>query len=318
MDWIQFNQMVGIMEGVVVKSTGSWYSVKVSPGEYVNCRIKGKFRLDGIKHTNPIAVGDVVDFELEDGREEGMIHKIHERKNYIIRKASNLSKQTHIIASNLDQAIVVASLVQPATSLGFIDRFLATAEAYHVPAIIVFNKSDLYNETMQSVLDDIMQLYQKIGYKVVLSSATEQTNIEALRILLKDKTTLVMGHSGVGKSTLLNAIEPELFLKTGIISSYSNKGKHTTTFAEMFELSFGGNIIDTPGIKELGVVDFDKRLVSHYFREMRALIGQCKFNDCQHVNEPGCAVLKAVEAGEIRIERYGSYLSVLNNEDIFQ
>jgi ribosome biogenesis GTPase / thiamine phosphate phosphatase len=310
--------MDGIMEGVVVKSTGSWYSVKVAPGQYIQCRIKGKFRLDGIKHTNPIAVGDVVDFELEEGREEGMIHKIHERKNYIIRKASNLSKQTHIIASNLDQAIVVASLVQPATSLGFIDRFLATAEAYHVPAVIVFNKSDLYNEAMQAVLDDIIQLYRKIGYQVVLSSATAQTNIEALRELLKDKTTLVMGHSGVGKSTLLNAIEPELVLKTGTISNYSNKGKHTTTFAEMFELSFGGNIIDTPGIKELGVVDFDKRLVSHYFREMRALIGQCKFNDCQHVNEPVCAVLKAVETGEIRVERYASYLSVLNNEDIFQ
>jgi ribosome biogenesis GTPase len=310
--------MDDMMEGIVVKSTGSWYSVRLHSGAYIQCRIKGKFRLEGIKHTNPIAVGDRVDIEMETGREEGVIVKIHERKNYIIRKASNLSKQTHILASNLDQAIVVASLVQPATSLGFIDRFLATAEAYHVPAIIVFNKADLYGEALASVLNDTIQLYQKIGYPVILSSATQQLNIDVLRNLLKDKTTLVMGHSGVGKSTLLNAVSPELLLRTGEISNYSNKGKHTTTFAEMFELTFGGNIIDTPGIKELGVVDFDKRLVSHYFKEMKALIGQCKFNDCQHVNEPGCAVLKAVMEGEISEERYRSYLSILNNEDIFQ
>lgn len=306
------------MEGVVVKSTGSWYSVRIARGEYIQCRIKGKFRMDGIKHTNPISVGDVVGFEMEEGREEGVIHKIHERKNYIIRKASNLSKQTHILASNMDQAIVVASLVQPATSLGFIDRFLATAEAYHVPAIIIFNKSDLYGEALKEILADTMGIYQNIGYKVLLCSATEKVHIEELKALLKDKTTLFMGHSGVGKSTLLNAVEPNLDLKTGEISNYSNKGKHTTTFAEMFDLSFGGNIIDTPGIKELGVVDFDKRLVSHYFKEMKALIGQCKFNDCQHVNEPGCMVIKAVMDGNIREERYASYLSILNNEDIFQ
>ncbi|MES2779250.1 MAG: ribosome small subunit-dependent GTPase A [Bacteroidota bacterium] len=306
------------MEGVVVKSTGSWYSVRVARGEHIQCRIKGKFRMDGIKHTNPISVGDIVDFEMEEGREEGVIHKIHDRKNYIIRKASNLSKQTHILASNLDQAVIVASLVQPATSLGFIDRFLATAEAYHVPAIIVFNKSDLYGDALKEILDDTISIYHNIGYKVLLCSATEKVQIEELRTLLKDKTTLFMGHSGVGKSTLLNAVESNLDLKTGEISSYSNKGKHTTTFAEMFDLSFGGNIIDTPGIKELGVVDFDKRLVSHYFREMKVLVGQCKFNDCQHVNEPGCMVIKAVMEGRIREERYASYLSILNNEDIFQ
>jgi ribosome biogenesis GTPase len=306
------------MEGVVVKSTGSWYSVRIARGVYIQCRIKGKFRMDGIKHTNPISVGDVVDFDMEEGREEGVIHKIHDRKNYIIRKASNLSKQTHILASNLDQAIVVASLVQPATSLGFIDRFLATAEAYHVPAIIIFNKSDLYGEALKDILADTMSIYQNIGYKVLLCSATNKVGIEELKALLIDRTTLFMGHSGVGKSTLLNAVEPNLDLKTGEISNYSNKGKHTTTFAEMFDLSFGGNIIDTPGIKELGVVDFDKRLVSHYFKEMKALIGQCKFNDCQHVNEPGCVVMKAVMEGHIREERYASYLSILNNEDIFQ
>lgn len=306
------------MEGVVVKSTGSWYSVRVAPGTYVQCRIKGKFRMDGIKHTNPLSVGDVVDFDMEEGREEGVIHRIHDRKNYIIRKASNLSKQTHILASNLDQAVIVASLVQPATSLGFIDRFLATAEAYHVPAIIVFNKSDVYGEELKEILDDTLTIYRQIGYKVLLCSATAKVGIDELKALLKDKTTLFMGHSGVGKSTLLNAVEPNLELKTGEISNYTNKGKHTTTFAEMFDLSFGGNIIDTPGIKELGVVDFDERLVSHYFKEMKALVGQCKFNDCRHVNEPGCVVMQAVKDGRIREERYASYLSILNNEDIFQ
>lgn len=306
------------MEGVVVKSTGSWYSVRVAAGMYIQCRIKGKFRMDGIKHTNPISVGDVVDFDMEEGREEGVIHRIHDRKNYIIRKASNLSKQTHILASNLDQAVIVASLVQPATSLGFIDRFLATAEAYHVPAIIVFNKSDVYGEALKDILDDTINIYRQIGYTVLLCSATAKVGIDELKALLKDKTTLFMGHSGVGKSTLLNAVESNLELKTGEISNYTNKGKHTTTFAEMFDLSFGGNIIDTPGIKELGVVDFDERLVSHYFREMKALVGQCKFNDCRHVNEPGCVVMQAVKDGRIREERYASYLSILNNEDIFQ
>jgi ribosome biogenesis GTPase len=307
-----------LMEGIVVKSTGSWYSVRLDSGTYIQCRIKGKFRLEGIKHTNPIAVGDKVTIEMESGREDGLIVKIHERKNYIIRKASNLSKQTHILASNLDQAIMVASLVQPATSLGFIDRFLATAEAYHVPAVIVFNKVDLNDETLQEILDDTIRLYTNIGYPVIQTSAITNSNIDKMRELLKDKTTLVMGHSGVGKSTLLNAVTPDLQLRTGEISNYSNKGKHTTTFAEMFELPFGGNIIDTPGIKELGVVDFDEALVSHYFKEMRALVGQCKFNDCRHVNEPGCAVLKAVANGEISEERYRSYISILNNEDIFQ
>jgi ribosome biogenesis GTPase / thiamine phosphate phosphatase len=238
-------------------------------------------------------------------------------KNYIIRKSSNLSKQTHILASNLDQAMVVVSLVQPATSLGFIDRFLATAEAYHVPAIIVINKLDLYTNELLPFVNQMEQMYQNIGYKVVKCSATDASNIEELRLMLTNKTTLISGHSGVGKSTLLNAIEPTLNLRTGEISSYSNKGKHTTTFAEMFELSFGGNIIDTPGIKELGVVDFEPALVSHYFKEMKALIGTCKFNNCKHVNEPGCAVLSAVQNGQIHAERYASYLSILNNEDIF-
>jgi ribosome biogenesis GTPase len=307
-----------MIEGIVLKSTGSWYTVKLADGSRLQCRIKGKFRLDGIKHTNPIAVGDKVDIEMEEGQDLGVINRIHERKNYIIRKASNLSKQTHILASNLDQAIIVASLVQPATSLGFIDRFLATAEAYHVKGIVVFNKCDLCGDELKPFLDDSVDLYRSIGYTVLLCSATEQTGMDELKAILKDKVTLVSGHSGVGKSTLLNAVESNLHLKTGEISNYSNKGKHTTTFAEMFDLSFGGSIIDTPGIKELGVVDFDKPLVSHYFREMKALVGQCKFNNCLHLNEPGCVVKLAVEEGRIREERYLSYLSILNNEDIHQ
>lgn len=306
------------MKGVVVKSTGSWYAVRLPNGQLIQCRIKGKFRLDNIKHTNPIAVGDYVNIELEEGREEGIIDKIEERKNYIIRKASNLSKQTHILASNLDQVLILASLVQPSTSLGFIDRFLATAEAYHIPAVIVFNKSDLYDSELLNSLQSISSIYKNIGYPLLSCSAKSMVNVEEIRNLLKDKTTLIAGHSGVGKSTLLNAVEPDLNLKTGEISNYSNKGKHTTTFAEMFNLSFGGYIIDTPGIKELGVVDFDDRLVSHYFKEMKALIGKCKFNDCMHLSEPGCAVVKAVEEGLIHPSRYASYLSILQNEDVFQ
>jgi ribosome biogenesis GTPase / thiamine phosphate phosphatase len=305
------------MEGIVIKSTGSWYQVKLDDKQTIQARIKGRFRLEGIKHTNPIAVGDKVTLQMEPDREDAVITEIHERKNYIIRKSSNLSKQTHILASNLDQAVIVVSLIQPATSLGFIDRFLATAEAYHIPAIIVINKSDLYGEELQPFMDDMKQLYSAIGYQVLVCSAIEHKNIGALKAILKDKTTLFSGHSGVGKSTLLNTIEPTLNLRTGEISGYSNKGKHTTTFAEMFELSFGGNIIDTPGIKELGVVDFEASLVSHYFKEMKTLVGICKFNNCRHVNEPGCAVRHAVANGSIREERYASYLSILNNDDVF-
>lgn len=306
------------MEGIVTKSTGSWYSVRLEDGQSVQCRIKGKFRLDGIKHTNPVAVGDRVDFEMEAGRDTGVINKIHERKNYIIRKSSNLSKQTHIIASNLDQAALIISLVQPQTSLGFIDRFLLTAEAYHIPAILVFNKSDLYGGPMQELLEDTMSIYSDIGYTCLLTSAKTGDHIEELKEMLVDKTTLVSGHSGVGKSSLLNGIDPTLQLKTGVISNFTQKGMHTTTFAEMFALKAGGFIIDTPGIKEFGIVDIEEQEISHYFVEMRPFITQCKFNNCRHLNEPGCAVKKAVEEGVIREERYNSYLSILANEDIFE
>lgn len=304
------------MLGTVIKSTGSWYEVRIN-NDILKCRIKGKFRLDGIKHTNPIAVGDYVEIELEDSQETGIIKKIHERKNYIIRKSSNLSKQTHIIASNLDQALLVVSLVQPQTSLGFIDRFLMTAEAYHIPTIIVINKCDLYEGPMHELLLDTQNIYSAIGYECFPTSATTDKNTDKLKTLLENKTTLVSGHSGVGKSSLLNTISPGLNLKTGDISEFSQKGKHTTTFAEMFPLSFGGDIIDTPGIKEFGIVDFDEREISHYFKEFRSYLSGCRFNNCKHLNEPNCAVKEAVENGNIRTERYDSYVKILTKQDLY-
>ena len=308
------------MIGVVVKSTGSWYQVKTQDGNYVQCRIKGKFRLEGIKHTNPIAVGDQVDYEIETNNEQhtGVITHIHDRKNYIIRKSSNLSKQTHIIASNIDQALLVASLVQPQTSLGFIDRFIMTAEAYHIPTILIFNKADLYEGPLADILDETMSMYRKIGYQCLETSVVNGKNTEQLKLMLKDKTTLVAGHSGVGKSSLLNSISPGLNLKTGDISNFSQKGTHTTTFAEMFELSFGGNIIDTPGIKEFGIVDFNESEISHYFKEMRPYITKCRFNNCKHLNEPGCAVKEAVGNGEIAQERFESYINILTKKDYYE
>jgi ribosome biogenesis GTPase len=305
------------MKGVVTKSTGSWYDVRDDSGTITKCRIKGKFRLKDIKHTNPVTVGDIVEFEPEEGLDSGVIYRIADRKNYIIRKASNLSRQTHIIASNLDQAILMGTIAFPTTSLGFIDRFLVTAEAYHIPALIVFNKSDLCTGGFETVLEETMNLYEKIGYRCVKTSALEGTGIVETRELLRDKTTLICGHSGVGKTSLLNAIDPGLDLKTGEISAYHLKGQHTTTFAEMHALRSGGFIIDTPGIREFGVVDIEDAELSHYFREMRPLIGSCRFNNCIHVNEPGCAILEAVEDGRISQERYYSYRSILANEDIF-
>lgn len=305
------------MKGVVIKSTGSWYQVKPVLGDILLCRIKGKFRLSGIKHTNPIAVGDEVEFELEENSENGVIHKIFDRKNYIIRKASNLSKQTHIIASNIDQALLVVSLVQPQTSLGFIDRFLMTAEAYHIPTIIVVNKADLYGGPMIEILKDLISMYQKIGYTCFETSSITGLNADKLKQLLQNKTTLLSGHSGVGKSSLLNAISPGLNLKVGEISNFSQKGTHTTTFAEMFELTFGGSIIDTPGIKEFGIVDFNDDEISHYFKEMRPFLNQCRFNNCKHYNEPDCAVKDAVEKGTIRSERYENYIKILTKQDLY-
>jgi ribosome biogenesis GTPase len=306
------------MEGIVVKSTGSWYEVMKPDLQIVNCRLKGKFRLQGLKHTNPVTVGDKVNFEMEPNNENGVIFSIENRKNYIIRKASNLSKQTHIIASNIDQAILMVTIAFPTTSLGFIDRFLATAEAYHIPTTIIFNKVDLCTDILEDVLNDTIHLYHnQVGYNYIKTSVNDQIGLNEVKALLKDKTTLVAGHSGVGKSSLLNGIEPNLNLKTGEISKSSFNGQHTTTFAQMHPLSFGGFIIDTPGIREFGVVDLNNAELSHYFKEMKPYIGKCKFNNCKHMNEPQCAVLEAIEQGIIPAERYQSYLSIMANEDVF-
>ncbi len=304
------------MKGVVIKSTGSWYTVLLDGKTIVDCRIKGLFRIKEIKSTNPIAVGDWVDFEIEeDGR--GVIHSIDERKNYIIRKSINLSKQSHIIAANMDQALLIVTLAMPRTSTGFIDRFLLTAEAYHIPVSIIFNKIDLFEEDdVMKDVDDFISVYERIGYKCYKVSAIDNRSCDLLMSLTKDKTTLFSGHSGVGKSTLINRMDANLDLKVGAISEAHSKGKHTTTFAEMHQLSYGGYIIDTPGIKELGLVDMEKEEISAYFPEMRAIRHQCKFNNCLHLNEPKCAVIAAVENGDIAASRYNSYLGIMNGEEL--
>jgi len=303
------------MQRLVIKSTGSWYQVHAEDGEIYDCRIKGKFRIKGIQTTNPLAVGDQVDFELEPNSGNGVIDKLHERKNYIIRKSINLSKQAQIIAANMDQAFLVVTLASPRTSMGFIDRFLATAEAYGIPAVLIFNKLDLFNDAGLEILEDYKAIYENIGYPCYTVSALEGTNIHIIEDLLKDKTTLFSGHSGVGKSSLINALMPDLDIKTGEVSEASDKGQHTTTFAEMHELPFGGYLIDTPGIRELGIFDIRPEELGHYFVEMRALLNQCKFHNCRHVNEPGCAVIKAVEEGEIELSRYESYLSIYHGNE---
>lgn len=303
------------MRGLVTKSTGSWYQVLAESGERLECRIKGKFRTQGIKTTNPIAVGDWVEFEIEQGLQSAVITKLEPRKNYIIRRSVNLSKQTQIIGANLDLAMLVVTLASPPTSTGFIDRFLVTAEAYGIPAALVFNKLDLFSEEGLEILAEYIAIYEDLGYPCYTVSALEKENIDDLNELLKDKITLISGHSGVGKSTLINAIIPGSDLKTGNISDWSDKGKHTTTFAEMIDLPFGGKLIDTPGIRELGIVDIEPQELSHYFPEMRNLLNQCRFHNCRHINEPGCAVLEALENGEIEPSRYDSYLSIYNNEN---
>ncbi|MGZ3777477.1 MAG: ribosome small subunit-dependent GTPase A [Mucilaginibacter sp.] len=303
------------MEGLVIKSTGSWYQVKTPGGQRVDCRIKGKFRTKGITTTNPIAVGDHVDFDMEPELGTGVITELHSRKNYIIRKSINLSKQAQIIAANLDQAFLVVTLASPRTSLGFIDRFLVTAEAYDIPASLVFNKLDLFSDEGLEILAGYKEIYENIGYPCYDVSALEGTGIDQVAGLLKDKVTLFSGHSGVGKSSLINALLPDLKLRTTEISEWHDKGMHTTTFAEMFELPQGGYIIDTPGIRELGVIDIEKNELGHFFPEMRARLNQCKYNSCRHINEPGCAVIKAVEDGEIELSRYESYLSIYHGND---
>jgi len=305
------------VKGVVLKSTGSWYQVRdLENRELFDCRIKGKFRVAGIKSTNPLAVGDFVEFELEEKDErQGIIQAIEDRKNYIVRKSVNLSKRVHIIASNMDQALLVTTLAQPMTSTGFMDRFLATAEAYSIPTVIVFNKIDVYGEEELMELEYREAVYSAIGYKVLKTSATQGQGLEELKEILKGKTTLLSGHSGVGKSTLVNAIEPELDLRTGEVSHSHRKGQHTTTFAEMHPLTIGGDIIDTPGIKGFGMVNMEKEEISHFFPELFTLSKECRFHNCLHVNEPQCAVKKALEENKIAPTRYESYLNQLNDYD---
>ena len=302
------------MMATVYKSTGSWYIVQDENGKAFNARIKGKFKIDSITSTNPVAVGDIVLADMENELENTVtITDIATRKNYITRSSPHNRHQHHIIASNLDQSLLFATLKEPKTSLGFIDRFLITSEAYHVPSILVFNKSDLYKEKELLRYNEIKEIYEAIGYKVLLMSIEKNIGVEEVKNLLKDKTTLLSGHSGVGKSSLINIIFPDLRLKTQDVSGWSGKGLHTTTFAEMFNLSFGGRLIDTPGIRELGLVDIPKHELSHYFPEMRALINQCHFNNCMHINEPDCAVKDAVNLGTVHPDRYYSYLNILDS-----
>lgn len=302
------------MEGLVYKSTGSWYTVKDEmTGRYYDCRLKGKIRLKGIKSTNPIAVGDRVVFELEEDR--GVITEIHPRDNYIIRKSVNLSKQTHIIASNIDLAFLVVTLNNPPTSTTFIDRFLVTAEAYDIKTILLFNKVDSYNDDELAEVKYLAMMYRKVGYECIGISAVTGKNIEKVKEVMKGNTCMVSGHSGAGKSTLINTIAPELQLKTASLSIQHQQGQHTTTFAEMFDLSFGARIIDTPGIKGFGMVDVEKEELTDYFPEFFALKGRCKFNNCLHTDEPQCAVKEALENDNIAWSRYKSYLQILKGED---
>ncbi len=303
------------MTGVVIKSTGSWYTVRTEEGRIFNCRIRGKFRISGIKSTNPVTVGDLVDIEPEKDKGNAIITNIHERKNYIIRKSVKLSKQTHIIAANIDQVFLLITLKEPQTFTSFIDRFLATAEAYSIPAILLFNKLDIYNKEQLEEKQKLQKIYRDIGYECLDVSAIDAININKLKKIMQDRVNMFSGHSGVGKSTLINKIAPGLDLKTAEISTQHKQGQHTTTFAEMFELPFGGYIIDTPGIKGFGVVDFEEDEIGDYFPEIFKLKDQCKFNNCLHTNEPNCAVKRAVEDKRIAHSRYRSYLQLLAGED---
>ncbi len=305
--------MKQIKSGIVVRSTGSWYIVLKDDDTFINCRLKGKFRIKGIRTTNPLAVGDHVNFIISDTDDTGVIESITERKNYIIRKATKLSKASHIIAANIDQAIVIASLVKPRTSTGFIDRFLTTAEAYHIPAAVVFNKLDLYNDEQLGHLAYYQNVYDDLGYKTLVTSVPSNIFLDEFADLLKDKVSLISGHSGVGKSAMINAIDESLDLKVGRISEFHEKGTHTTTFAEMHKLSIGGYIVDTPGIKEFGLVEFEKSELGQRFPEFRSRMHECRFNNCLHLDEPGCAIIDAVENEEIAPFRYQNYMNMLAN-----
>ena len=298
------------LRGQVIKSTGSSYLVRLHSGEEIHCRIKGNFRIKGIRTTNPVAIGDIVEITLSDDDTQ-YITSILPRKNYIIRRASNLSKESHILASNIDQAILVISIVNPATPTTFTDRFLATAEAYNVPAIIAINKADLWDADDSGLARAIAALYNSLGYQTLLLSAHSGVGLDTLRSLTKDKITLMAGNSGVGKSSLINALAPEAKLRTGAVSDLHHTGTHTTTFSEMVNLPYGGQLIDVPGVKGFGVIDFDPAEVSHFFPEIFKISAGCRYSDCSHTGEPGCAVIPAVEQHLIAQSRYASYLSIL-------
>ena len=302
------------MQGVVYRSTGSWYNVKDDSGKIWNARMKGVFKLDDITSTNPIAVGDVVDFEEENENEKtATITKIHDRKNHINRQSPRVKSQQHIVAANIDQSLLIATLKEPRTSQGFIDRFLVACEMYHVRAILLFNKIDLYNEKDLDKLEKLKDVYEKIGYQVAQMSLKENKNLDEIKQLLQDKITLISGHSGVGKSTFINAVLPNSQIRTQGVSGWSGKGQHTTTFAEMYDLPFGGKIIDTPGMKEFGLVDVERQELSGYFPEMRQRLNDCQFNNCLHINEPGCAIKQAVIDEKIDEDRYVSYYNILES-----
>jgi ribosome biogenesis GTPase len=300
-------------KGRVIKSTGSFYAVQNEQGIF-NCRLKGNIRLKNYKFTNPVVVGDIVDFHKTEDK-EGIIESIHERKNYIVRKSVNLSKQAHILAANIDLAILMATLSEPKTYPEFIDRYLVTAEAYHIPAAIIFNKVDLHDESMDEHLDELFELYSALEYSCYKISANDSNSLDGVKDLFRDKTTLISGYSGVGKSTLINQLDPHLDLKTEKISEQHKSGKHATTYAEMHQIKDLGYIIDTPGIKGLGVLSIQKEELSHYFLEMRSLLPNCKFNNCVHINEPGCAIKKALDMGEIQPSRYKSYLGIYYEDE---
>jgi ribosome biogenesis GTPase len=301
------------MKGVVIKSTGSWYKVRTEDKRIIDCRIAGKMKLDNLKLTNPVAVGDEVEIEMEgNDSESAIIKSIYPRKNYIVRQSPRKKHQLHFLASNVDQAILIVTMRQPNLKIGFIDRFLIMTEPYSIPVIIVFNKSDLNNEDDTIHFEQLFKLYTEIGYTVLSASSSNGEGIAELKNLVTNKTTLIAGQSGVGKSTLINSIEPELHLKTDEISDFSGKGQHTTTFAEMHELTFGGHIIDTPGIKTLAFTHLNVKDIAHNFKEFFVMSNQCKFADCTHINEPKCAIREAVEAGQINPIRYQNYLSLVD------
>ncbi len=309
----RYSSEIYLLEGIVVKSTGSWILVRLEDGSCLDCKLKGNLRLHGIQHTNPVAIGDRVEVDLAPGDSHGLIRTIRKRDNYIIRKAINLSKRSHIIAANLDHAYLIATIAQPRTSNGFIDRFLVTAAAYYIPASIIFNKTDLYGPEQNEILEEFCRIYESAGYRCYRTSALTGDGVAAVRELLRGTVNLFSGHSGAGKSALIKAMDPSLTPRIGMLSEAHQKGMHTTTFAEMYELDGGGYIVDTPGIKEFGLIDFDKSEIHRCFPEMDKLLPLCQYKNCTHTHEPGCAVKEAVETGRVSTLRYNSYLSILHD-----